>query len=88
MEQHFTPPRYTWTATTAREAEDILDAAKKLISSHMTTLVPGDTRHRWKVEQSAPVALTVSLDLSSLIEQINDRRTLDGLESILGEDAA
>lgn len=52
-----------WTATTAQEAIDILDAALKLIEARMLTLYPGDYRARCKAQETQPVHLTVSLDV-------------------------
>ncbi|GAA2629754.1 hypothetical protein [Streptomyces axinellae] len=87
MEQEFNPPRYTWTASTAEEAKNTLMAAIDLMDAHLATLVPGNSMKRHKVKESTPVALTVSMDLSGLIEQINTKRTLDSLEASLGDGA-
>lgn len=87
MEQEFNPPRYTWTASTVQEAKAILNAARDLVDAHMSTLVPGDVGDRWDAEKGAPTALSISLDLSGLVEQINTRRTIADMEASLGDGA-
>lgn len=85
MRYEFNPPRYTWTASTAEEAKNTLQAAADLIDAHLATLVPGNSLQRYKAKESTPVSLTVSLDLDDLIEQINTKRTLDSLDFPLEE---
>ncbi|MFH8581722.1 hypothetical protein [Streptomyces zaomyceticus] len=64
---------HTWTATTAQEALNILDAARKTIEAHMLALVPGDSSDRWKAQQDAPVHLTIALDDIALSEMVTAR---------------
>lgn len=84
MRYEFNPPRYTWTASTAEEAKNTLQAAANLIDAHLATLVPGNSLQRYKAKESTPVSLTVSLDLYDLIEQINTKHTLDSLDFTFG----
>ncbi|MFD7661054.1 hypothetical protein [Streptomyces sp. NPDC059788] len=67
----FEPPRYTWTADTVYDALSVLQAATDLIESHAATLAP-DSRERLEVKRSASTELSVTLDLSTLVEQINN----------------
>ncbi|WP_326806675.1 hypothetical protein OHB04_02455 [Streptomyces sp. NBC_01775] len=83
----FNPPRYTWTATTAREADNVLQAVQDLIAAHLATLVPRGGGEKLQTAKTAPVTLTVSLDLSGLIEQINTQRAAAGLAVSLGDGA-
>ncbi|MFK8844703.1 hypothetical protein [Streptomyces sp. Ac-502] len=74
---NFDPPRYTWTATTARQASVVLQAAADLLDAHIGTLrlsVP-DGESRAETERRTPVRLEVSLDLSTAAECINAART-------------
>ncbi|MDF4254630.1 hypothetical protein [Streptomyces sp. WMMB303] len=87
MRQEFEPPHYTWSASTAEEAKTTLRAAADLIDAHLATLVPGDRLQRHQAKASTPLTLTVSMDLSGLIEKINTQRTIDGLEASLGDSA-
>jgi hypothetical protein len=87
MKQEFNPPRYTWTAATAQEAKNVTQAVEDLIGAHMTTLSPGDGMDRHRAAKAAPVTLTVTLDLSGLVEQINTHRTIADLEASLGDGA-
>lgn len=87
MEQDFNPPRYTWTASTAEEANNTLQAAEELIKAHMRTLIPTGGMNLLTAAKDAPVTLTVTLDLSGLVEQINTQRTIAGLEASLGDGA-
>lgn len=64
---------HTWTATTAQEALNILDAARKLIEAHMLALVPGDSADRWKAQQNVPVHLHVTVDDTALGEMVTAR---------------
>ncbi|MFH9108528.1 hypothetical protein ACH4LN_17930 [Streptomyces albus] len=94
MRHEFNPPRYTWTASTAEEAKNALQAAANLIDAHraaadlidahLATLAPGNSPQRYKAKESTPVSLTVSLDLYDLIEQINTKHTLDSLDFTFG----
>ncbi|MFG7940976.1 MULTISPECIES: hypothetical protein [Streptomyces] len=85
MPHEFTPPRYTWTASTAEEADNTLRAVIELLDAHLATLVPGGGVDKHRASKTAPVSLTVSLDLSNLIEQINKKRISDSLNSSVGE---
>ncbi|MFC9736078.1 hypothetical protein ACFWG5_34465 [Streptomyces hydrogenans] len=66
---------HTWTATTAQEALDILDAARKLIEAGMLALTPGDGAERWKAQQTAPIRLSITVDETALGEMVNARHT-------------
>ena len=83
MTQRFDPPRYTWDAETVRDIKAALEAAGELIDAHLRTLEPGDGVARMKAARTAPAAMTLSLDLSGLVQAVNDRSTLRGLESSL-----
>ncbi|WP_149563188.1 hypothetical protein [Streptomyces cacaoi] len=85
MHQEFNPPHYTWTASNAKEAENILSAARDLLDAHLKTLVPNDAMERHDAQRTAPVALTVSMNLSGLLEQINTKRTIDNMEAGLAD---
>ncbi|MER7487976.1 hypothetical protein ABTY20_19120 [Streptomyces sp. NPDC126497] len=76
----FDPPRYTWSAATAREALTVLEAARDLVESHLSSLEPQDPGKRLAESRRAPVALTVTLDLSGLVQLINDRAAVQHLE--------
>ncbi|MDX3165867.1 MULTISPECIES: hypothetical protein [Streptomyces] len=71
------PPAYEWTATTAMEAENVLEAAKNLIDAHLKTLVPGDPFIKADTRRNTPIKLRISLDLGPVIEAINESRQLD-----------
>lgn len=74
----FNPPNYEWEATTVREAQEYLDAAKRMLDAHMASLAPGE-QGRMERERHTPVKLTLALDLGPLVQCINDRRTVDAL---------
>lgn len=76
----FTPPRYEWTATTAAEALNALEAARDLIQSHMKTLRPGGAVEAMRKSRTSPTSLRLSLDLSGLIELINDQHAVKAME--------
>jgi hypothetical protein len=82
MATQFDPPRYTWNAATAREALEMLEAARDLIDAHLKTLAPGGTG-RFEASRTASVALTVTLDLSGLVRAVNDKATVENLETAL-----
>ncbi|WP_030888271.1 hypothetical protein [Streptomyces sp. NRRL S-1868] len=86
MHQEFHPPHYTWTASNAKEAENILSAALDLLDAHLKTLMPNGAMERQDAKRTAPVALTVSMDLTGFLEQINTKRAIDKLEATLGDD--
>ncbi|WP_030670621.1 hypothetical protein [Streptomyces rimosus] len=73
----FGPPRYTWTATTAREASGVLQAATDLLDAHIGTLRLSvtDGESQYETERRTPVRLEVSFDLSTAAECINAART-------------
>ncbi|MFF9559278.1 hypothetical protein ACF1DY_26105 [Streptomyces albus] len=79
MRHEFNPPRYTWTASTAEEARNTLGAVIDLIEAHLATLVPTGGADMVRTATTAPVSLTVSLDLDDLIERINTKRTVGSL---------
>jgi hypothetical protein len=81
MTQRFDPPRYTWNAATVSEVKAALEAAGELIDAHLRTLEPGDGVARMRAARTAPAAMTLSLDLSGLVQAVNDQHTLRGLES-------
>ncbi|WP_327300401.1 hypothetical protein [Streptomyces goshikiensis] len=58
----------TYRATTAEAALDILRAATKQIEGELLAYAPGDFRARDRAEAVAPVTLSISLDLTALIE--------------------
>ncbi|MFD3336145.1 hypothetical protein ACFWV1_26380 [Streptomyces sp. NPDC058700] len=64
---------HSWTANTAQEALDILDAARKLIEAGMLSLAPGDGAARWKAQQTAPLHLTITMDETPLGQLVADR---------------
>ncbi|KOT94497.1 hypothetical protein ADK70_12520 [Streptomyces rimosus subsp. pseudoverticillatus] len=66
----FEPPRYAWTADTAYDALAVLQAATDLIESYTATLAP-DSRERYDAKRNSTAKLSVDLDLSALVEQIN-----------------
>ncbi|MFC8953718.1 hypothetical protein ACFT8P_13960 [Streptomyces sp. NPDC057101] len=68
-----TQQSHSWTATTAQEALDILDAAHKLIEAGMLSLVPGDGATRWKAQQTVPLHLTITMDETALGQLVADR---------------
>jgi hypothetical protein len=81
----FDPPRYEWTATTASEAINALQAARDLIDSHMRTLTPGNSLEVTRKARTSPTRLHLSLDLSGLVELINDQHTVKAMESSLSD---
>uniref|UniRef100_UPI000539D965 hypothetical protein n=1 Tax=Streptomyces rimosus TaxID=1927 RepID=UPI000539D965 len=66
----FEPPRYTWTADAAYDALAVLRAAIDLIESHTATLAP-DNRERYDAKRNSTANLSITLDLSTLVKQIN-----------------
>ena len=74
----FNPPNYEWSATTVREAQEFLDAAKDMINAHMASLAPG-SQGVMQRERETPIRLTLRLDLTPVVERINDKRTVDAL---------
>lgn len=80
----FEPPRYEWEASDVREALELLGAAKDMINAHMAALVAGQ-QDPWQIERGTPVKLAVSLDLSGVVERVNDRRTVDALAVDMGD---
>lgn len=81
---NFDPPRYTWSAATAREALSALEAARDLVETHLLSLEPQDAVKRSQESRTAPAALTVTLDLSGLVQLINDRAAVRSLEKAEG----
>lgn len=74
----FNPPQYEWKATTVREALEYLKAVEDMIEAHMSSLAPQGLG-RFNAERNTPAELTLSLDLSGLVERINDRRTVEAI---------
>lgn len=68
-----TEQQHSWTATTVQEAQDILDAASKLIEAGMLALVPGDSAARWKARQTVPFRLSITMDGTALGQLVDDR---------------
>lgn len=60
------PLHYEWTGSTAQEADTLLQAAQELISAHLKALAPGNGTTRFRLSQTAPVAIKVSIDLTQL----------------------
>ena len=77
----FDPPRYEWTAATAREALNALDAARDLIESHLKTLEPDGAAAVLRASRAAPTILAMHLDLSELVQLVNDQHTVRAMES-------
>ncbi|MFJ1662333.1 hypothetical protein [Streptomyces anthocyanicus] len=70
------PPKYEWSARTAQEAENSLEAARHLIDAHLKTLVPGDAFIKGDTRRTSPLVLRISLDLGPMVEAINESRQL------------
>lgn len=79
----FAPPHYEWTATTAREALNILEAARDLINSHMKTLCPEGGLSQRREESTTPTEMRLTLDLSGIVQLINDRTAIKDIESAM-----
>lgn len=81
----FNPPYYEWTAANAGDAKNILNAVGKLIDAHVATVEPGGPVAEVRAARGVSAALTIRLDLSGAVAQINDRRALDTLGEELAE---
>lgn len=74
-----------WTATTIKEALDILDAAQKQLEAQILAMAPGtDFRTRDEAAKTTPVDFTIELDLSTSTEKVRDRHAF--AEQIKGLD--
>ncbi|MEV1042982.1 hypothetical protein AB0J01_41440 [Streptomyces sp. NPDC050204] len=71
------PPKYTWTASNAKDALTVLDAASKLITAHLMTLDPDNPYPRAALCRETSLDLTLDLDLSAVVEAINKARQPD-----------
>mgnify|MGYP001562515827 CR=1 FL=1 len=75
------PPCYEFTASTAQEAKNLLQAAQNLLDAHMVMLAPGDGMVRHDLLKRTPVALTIHLDLTQVVGTANEvsalSRTVD-----------
>jgi hypothetical protein len=83
MATQFDPPRYTWHAQTVREALTVLGAVQDLVDAHLKSLEPGDGVSRSDVSRATPISLTVALDLSGLVQAVNDKTEVEHLETVL-----
>ncbi|MFE4867700.1 hypothetical protein [Streptomyces sp. NPDC056682] len=83
----FNPPRYEWTSSNAQEALNILEAAEKLIESHLVTLAPGNGLVRMEQRRRTPLPLTLSIDLTSLVDAINEVAALRDVADLPDLDA-
>lgn len=63
----------TWTAATAAEALDLLDAARDRIESGMKAAYPGDRIARMKASDTVSVSLSITLDTSALDRVVDER---------------
>ena len=75
----FNPPQYEWEATTVREAFQYLEAVQQLSEAHITSLDQSNLLDRRDTERRTPLAFKLTLDLTPLVERINDKRTVDTL---------
>ncbi|MFF4409842.1 hypothetical protein [Streptomyces sp. NPDC001404] len=75
------PPRYEWTASTAREALTVLEAAKKLIEAHVMSLEPDRIYPRAELLRMTPVGLHLELDLSAAVQAVNDRQIVNEIQA-------
>lgn len=67
-----------WTATTVKEALDLLEAAERLIDSRVLALTAGsDASDRAKAKRQAPALLTIHLDLTELEENVVSKHAFD-----------
>jgi len=74
-----------WTATTIKEALDLLDAAKKQLEAQILAMAPGaDFRTREETVKTTPVDFTIEFDLSTSAERVRDRHAF--AEQIKGLD--
>lgn len=76
----FEPPKYEWEAATVREAKEYLQAVESMIDAHMASLAAG-SQGRIEKERQTPIKLTLSLDLGSVVQRINDLRTVEAMAS-------
>ncbi|MER7507058.1 hypothetical protein ABTX82_01715 [Streptomyces lavendulae] len=63
----------TYRATTAEAALALLRAATKQIEGELLAYAPGDFEARDRAEAVAPVSLTLSLDLTALVEMTTEK---------------
>ena len=71
------PLRYEWTGTTAREADNLLQAANDLIEGHLKALAPGDAVDRHRLKKNAKVSIKIHLDLTDLVNSANEVQALN-----------
>lgn len=64
-----------WTAATAAEALDLLEAAAERIKSGMRAAYPGNISARLNAQETTPVTLSITLDTSEL-DRLADERHL------------
>lgn len=65
--------KFEWTADTAETALHMLAAAEAQIESQLLALNPGSSLDRRRTAQSAPVRLTVQLDIGDLVQLSTER---------------
>jgi len=60
--------RYEFTATTAQEAHNLLEAAQQLLDAHLKLLAPGAPYINSELRERTPVHLAITLDLADANE--------------------
>ncbi|MCA1224301.1 hypothetical protein [Streptomyces sp. 8L] len=72
-----TPNIHEWTGTTADAAFDLLSAARQLIDAHLKALAPGDDEAQYRLRETTPVAIKISLDLTTLATSATEVQALN-----------
>ncbi|MFI8942733.1 hypothetical protein [Streptomyces syringium] len=71
--------RHQWTATTVKEALDLLEAAQQQIESQILALHPGaDWLQRNAAKEGTPLRLVIDMDLTPLVESTRERHVVTG----------
>lgn len=70
-------PKYEFTASNAQEAENLLNAASKLLDAHLLALAPNDSMIRAELRRRTPVSMTITLDLGDIARTISEVAALN-----------